>query len=457
MTGKSRLKKFIIVTILVTVSLLQFIPSAMAAESSGYLYYQVQPGDYLWLIGWKFETTAAEIMGLNHLTTTQIYPGQILKIPPSTRYVRDLPKTVSYTVVKGDTLYLIGQKFGVTADKIKQASGITSDYILIGQVLTVPLVPQQRYDVQKGDTLYIISKKFNTSIEALRLVNKMNSTILWIGQVLFVPATTPAPPGSTEPPTPPTTPAPPDNTEPSTPPDSTEPPAPPDSTQSPGTIPPVAEIDFSKPLPAIGQWGTAPPGVLLYHIQPGENLWVLAQRFHTTEDAIIKTNHLQDDLVQVNQPVFIPQNTNQSFFIPYPTGTQKPGFGELMDWEYASWIIDTHNIATITDIDTGKAFEIRRYGGSNHCDSEPLTAADAAIMKEIYGGQWSWASRAVTVSIGGKVLAASMAGMPHSFDSIPGNNFDGHFDLYFLNSRTHSDNTLAPDHQKMVLKAAGYN
>lgn len=454
MTGNSRLSKIIIVTLLVTVSLFQFVPSAEAADNSGYLYYQVQPGDYLWLIGWKFETTAGDIMKVNNLSTIHIYPGQVLKIPPSTPYVRDLPKATGYTVKQGDSLYLIGQKFGTNFDRIKQANGLITNSLLVGQALTIPLISQQRYVVQRGDTLYIVSKKFNANIEALQVINKMNSTMLWVGQVLFVPAAAEtAPPG--EPTEPPVT-DPPPSGEPTEPP-VTDPPPSGEPTEPPVVIPPISSIDFSRPLPEVGQWGTIPSGVVLYHIQPGENLWLLAQRFHTTLDAIIKTNHLQDDLVQVNQPVFVPQNTSQSFVIPYPTGIQKEGFGELMDWEYASWILDTHNIATIKDIQTGNSFKIRRYGGSNHSDSEPLTAGDAAIMKSIYGGQWSWASRAVLVHTNGKVLAASMAGMPHSYDSIPGNNFDGHFDLYFLNSRTHYSNALVPERQQMVLRASGYH
>ena len=438
MTGTNNWGKMIIVTLLVTVSLFLYLPAALAAGDTGYIYYQVQSGDYLWLIGWKFETTADKIITLNQLQTTSIYPGQTLKIPPSTGFVRDLPKSVTYTVRQGDSLFIIGQKFRVTAGKIKEANGFSGDIIGVGQVITVPLPLQKRYVVQPGDTLYLVGKRFNAATEVLQIINKMNSSMLWIGQVLFVPDTTGfivTQPPITQPPV-------------------TQPPV----TQPPGagTLPPVGSIDFSQPLPAVGQWGTIPPGVILCHIQEGENLSVLARRYHTTEDAIIKTNHLHDNLVQVNQPVFIPQNTSQSFVIPYPTGTQKEGFGELMDWEYASWIVDTHDIVTIKDIDTGKSFNIRRYGGSNHCDSEPLTAGDSAVMNGIYGGQWSWVTRAVLVYVDGKVLTASMAGMPHSYDTIADNNFSGHFDIYFLNSRSHNDNTISSDHQKMVLKAAGY-
>ncbi|MCL4439546.1 MAG: glycosyl hydrolase, partial [Firmicutes bacterium] len=88
-------------------------------------------------------------------------------------------------------------------------------------------------------------------------------------------------------------------------------------------------------------------------------------------------------------------------------------------------------------------------------DNEPLTTADTAVMKEIFGGEWSWDRRAVLVYVDGQVIAGSMAGMPHSIKTIYDNDFPGHFDLHFLNSRTHFDNSIDPEHQKMVQKAAG--
>jgi N-acetylmuramoyl-L-alanine amidase len=44
----------------------------------------------------------------------------------------------SYTVQPGDTLWLIGQRFGVTVNEIKQASGIWYDLLYPGDVLTIP-------------------------------------------------------------------------------------------------------------------------------------------------------------------------------------------------------------------------------------------------------------------------------------------------------------------------------
>ncbi len=413
MTGKNILGKIIIVTLLVTISLFLFISAALAADDPDFVYYQVQAGDSLWLIGWKFETTADAIKSINNLSSTQIMPGQVLKIPKSTGFVRDLPTSVNYQVKSGDSLYLIGEKFGISVAELQKVNSLTGSAIYVGQVLTVPLPAQSRYTVQNGDSLFLLAEKFNTTMEALRIINRMNSNLLWIGQVLFVPSsgTQPTDNGGGDPPAP---------------------------------IPPVG-----------GQWGEIPLGVILYHVQAGENLWTIAKRYNTKEPAIAVTNHLHTDLVMLNQPMFIPQNSNKSVTIPYPSAYKKDGFGELLDWEYASWVLDTYNTATLQDLNTGRTFKVRRLGGSNHADMEPLTAADTAVMKDIYGGQWSWLTRAVLVFVDGKVIAGSMAGMPHSIKTIQDNNFPGHFDLHFLNSRTHHDNSIDPEHQKMVQKAAG--
>jgi len=447
MTGKNNLGKVTVVIVLSLVSLLVAGPGALAQTDSDYVYYRVQAGDSLWTIGWKFEVTADAVKDANYLKTTQLVPGQVLRVPISTVPIRPLPKSFQYTVIQGDTLYLIGQRFGVSATKIREASWLSGTAIYPSQTLTVPLSLQTRYTVQSGDTLALLSQKFGTTIETLKIVNKMNSTILWVGQVLFVPdkSTTPGavtPPTGTNPPDSGTQ-TPPDNT-------GTTP-----QTETPPSEP--APGGSTEPqIPSGGQWGEMPSGVILYHVAFGDNLWLIANRYHTTIAAIMASNHLHSDLIQVNQPIFIKPDSTQAVTIPYPAAPVKEGFGEYMDWEYVSWIFDSHNFAVIQDVDTGKTFRIRRLGGSNHADCEPVTSADTAIMKEIFGGQWSWATRAVLVRVDGKVIAGSMAGMPHSIEDITDNGFTGHFDLHFLNSKRHVDNTIDPDHQAMVRKAAGY-
>jgi SH3-like domain-containing protein len=109
------------------------------------------------------------------------------------------------------------------------------------------------------------------------------------------------------------------------------------------------------------------------------------------------------------------------------------GYAREMDW----WTSDIQTIfargviAQITDVETGLTWREKRYGGKNHADCQPLTAADTAMMKKAYGGKWSWDRRAVFVTIKGVNYAASINGMPHGDDSIKDNNFDGHLCVHF--------------------------
>lgn len=127
---------------------------------------------------------------------------------------------------------------------------------------------------------------------------------------------------------------------------------------------------------------------------------------------------------------------------------------ERLDWFNGGSSVFTGTcVYTIKDVVTGKTFQARRRFGTNHLDSEPLTASDTAIMKSIYGGEWSWNRRAILVLYNGHVYAASMNGMPHGTYGVTGNNFDGHFCIHFYKSRTHGTDRVDEQHQTCVSRA----
>lgn len=130
-------------------------------------------------------------------------------------------------------------------------------------------------------------------------------------------------------------------------------------------------------------------------------------------------------------------------------------YGKLVSWTLADRMFPRKAVATITDLETGLTFRGQRRAGSSHADVQPLTKQDTAIMKEIYGGRWSWNRRAVLVSTPEGRLAASMHGMPHGGDGIPDNDFKGHFCIHFAGSTTHGSGQSDLAHQVMVQKAAG--
>jgi LysM repeat protein len=144
----------------------------------------------------------------------------------------------TYTVQRGDNLYRISVRFGVSIAAIAQANNISNpNLIFAGTVLVIPTgssvpaptaAPGQpttpptappttgTYTVQRGDTLNRIAARFGTTLAALRAANPSitNINLIYPGQVINVtgggtaPQPTPAPgatpvPGGTPLPPPP--------------------------------------------------------------------------------------------------------------------------------------------------------------------------------------------------------------------------------------------------------------
>lgn len=105
---------------------------------------------------------------------------------------------------------------------------------------------------------------------------------------------------------------------------------------------------------------------------------------------------------------------------------------------------------SVKDVSTGKVFSAVRWSGANHLDAEPASASDTKTVKEVFGGDWSWARRSILVKYGGHVYAASMNGMPHGTTVVDNNNFSGHFCIHFYNSKTHDTNRVDQTHQNAV-------
>lgn len=91
-----------------------------------------------------------------------------------------------YIVKAGDTLWLLAQRFGTTVDAIMTLSSLTSDVLMIGQILRIPTASPIIYTVQAGDSLWLIAQRFGTTVDALRTLNKLTSDTLMIGQTLFI-------------------------------------------------------------------------------------------------------------------------------------------------------------------------------------------------------------------------------------------------------------------------------
>lgn len=105
---------------------LVFLLTAGAAEAA--VSHTVQKGESVWLISQKYGTTVNAVASANNISSSYlIYPGQILTIPGKHR------------VSPGDTLWRIAQQYGVSVTAIAQASGVSNPAVIYpGQLLTIP-------------------------------------------------------------------------------------------------------------------------------------------------------------------------------------------------------------------------------------------------------------------------------------------------------------------------------
>lgn len=148
-------------------------------------FYIVQKGDTLYSISRKLNTTVDKLKSLNNLSSNTIQIGQILKIPTTQTSTNNL----TYTVVKGDSLWAIANKYNTTVDKIKEANNLSSNLLSIGQKLIIPSSQNyMTYTVKKGDSLWKIANTYNTTVDKIKKSNNLSSDLLSINQKLLIPS-----------------------------------------------------------------------------------------------------------------------------------------------------------------------------------------------------------------------------------------------------------------------------
>lgn len=108
----------------------------------------------------------------------------------------------THVVQPGENLYRIALKYGIGVDELMRANGLLDPRQLrVGQVLVVPppspqdagAITAAAYVVQRGDTLYSIAKRSGVTVRALMDANGLVGAAIYIGQTLIIPPRMPAP------------------------------------------------------------------------------------------------------------------------------------------------------------------------------------------------------------------------------------------------------------------------
>lgn len=161
-----------------------------------------------------------------------------------------------YVVKKGDSLWSIASKLGVSVNELKTLNNLSSNNLSIGQLLKVPTknggntgndttTPENIYTVQKGDSLWAIANKYGTTVDNLKKANNLSTNNLSIGQTLIIPSTNV--PGQTE---------------------------------------------------------------ITYVVKKGDSLWAIANKYDTTVDKIKSTNNLSSNTLSIGQTLIIPSTSS---------------------------------------------------------------------------------------------------------------------------------------------------
>lgn len=147
--------------------------------------YIVQPGETLFTIGQKFGIPWQDIAAASGISAPySITAGQKLIIP--------YPKyTTIHIVQPSETLYLIASRYSVSWQEIAEVSGISAPYELIpGQKILIPRGCRFYYTIQLGDTLFLIGQMFGVPWQETAAENGIISPYeLTVGQRIAIPLT----------------------------------------------------------------------------------------------------------------------------------------------------------------------------------------------------------------------------------------------------------------------------
>lgn len=157
-----------------------------------YYIYTVVPGDTVYAIAQRYNSSVGEIIRVNHLhppivDTGMIFPGDILLVP-------DLVSTgnVSLIVPSGDTLGNIAYRYSTYTDLLAGINQIENpSLIYAAQQITLPAMI---YEVKTDDSIYKLASDYGLSPLSIIRANErrpgFQPDLIWPGYHLLVPLPT---------------------------------------------------------------------------------------------------------------------------------------------------------------------------------------------------------------------------------------------------------------------------
>ncbi len=163
-------------------------------DADAYMKYTVRKGDSLWKLARRFSCKIGELIIWNNLESTTLRPGMTLRIRAKSQPAPGSPETdagrggLVYTVRKGDTLSSIARRFNVPISALILSNGISPHSVLKpGQRIAIPAPRTIIHVVEKGESLWGIANRYGISMRKLREANPRSASGLKPGMRLEIP------------------------------------------------------------------------------------------------------------------------------------------------------------------------------------------------------------------------------------------------------------------------------
>jgi membrane-bound lytic murein transglycosylase D len=175
--------------------------SISTPPQQAYIWHKVRLGETMSTIARRYRTSVSSIMRTNGLRRSHyIMAGKKLKIPRkgyttlavSSSNTSKNTSTLRYRVRRGDSLWILAKRYGITTKTIQTLNNLSSTRLYIGQILSIPDVKIAStnggvYYVKRGDNPTAIARRYNMSLSRLLKLNNLTTySKIYPGQPLTV-------------------------------------------------------------------------------------------------------------------------------------------------------------------------------------------------------------------------------------------------------------------------------
>ncbi len=131
-------------SLLITLALLLFgAVSTVSAEEIvviggvKYTIHDVARGETLYSLSKRYGVKVDDIVSANRVLVDGLKAGQRIKIPVPTS-AEPTPKSLQHKVIKGETLYSLSRRHGLTVEELREANPHIKKGLKAGQIITIP-------------------------------------------------------------------------------------------------------------------------------------------------------------------------------------------------------------------------------------------------------------------------------------------------------------------------------